>query len=432
MTDTSGTGGSGTGGGSSSIDVVSLLKDGMARFQSGLSSTVGQVNSLVGTALGANKKAQEATVSEAEAKASVAAAQGAADSKKEADNKATEAALGTLPGAASWLAANVRDTVLPKQIQLQKDQDELEAAKRIGPLDDFGAFVMNSFTAPFKEESIKQQKEDIDQRLGFSQKVTTLTNDTLATNAASDVVDATAKADALSKEAFAQSAIQASELQDRATQLGISAAQTSQAATVQSLDVAFKYTNMLFEQNRDNYMRIEADLNMATKQATMAHTQLETKIMSENEEDKQASFKQIQAAALPNAGIKLENFQQFKLLDKEKQDALVTLAANSEVSNSIDPFSPTKSINLLSTLGSSGPSPGVIYVTNKLKDISNPIDVGDGYRGMKEDDKIPLKDQEIKNAVTTELKNIKPVGGIYSPLSLSERTSRAYLLLKRW
>lgn len=415
MTDTSGTPAKSGG-----IDVVSLLKDGLATFKSGIQDVVSNVQGLAGQGTGQAAKAVAATKDEAEANSEIATIKAARDAKFEADNKATESAMGTLPGAASVIAANIRDNVLPKQLALQKDQDDLEAMKKVGPLDDIMQYAINSFTAPFKQRSIDQQQKDIDQRLGFSQKVTSLSNETVAGNNASDLVDATANASALSKLAVAQATQKAVEINDKAIALGINAQQVTQAATVQSMSVAFQYTNALFAQQSSVREALEADVNMAARTAATKASELDTKLKSDVEADKQASFAAIQDAALSKAGIKITSIQDLKMMSRPTQDALVNMAGNAQVTQGIDILSPTKSIDTLAMLGSNGPSPGVALVVNKLKDMSAPVEVNPAYLTLKREDKIPLMDAQIKQGVSTELANIPKTGGIYSPLTFDK------------
>lgn len=406
--------------GTNSIDVASLLKDGMSSFKQGIQDAVGKVQGLLGSSSTSTSTAETATKAEADAETQIANVKATRDLQLKADNAANEASLGTLPGAASALAANIRDNVLPKQIQLQKDQDEIEGMKKVGLFDNPVQYAINSFMVPFKQKALSQEQADVDQRLGFSQKVQTLSDSTIAANNASDMVDATAMAKATSQEAFAQAAIKANEIQDRATALGISAANVSMQATTASMDVAFKYTGALFEQNKDVYERLQADANSAYKNAAASADAMRVKLESENDADKTSAFSAIQQSALAKTGMKIDNLQQFKLLSPNAQHTLTELAGNSTLTNGIDVLSPTKSMDMLISLGSNGPSPAVAGVFNKLRDVSAPVDTNPAWLTLKPEEKIPLKDQQIKQYVQQEAANIPLTGGIYSPLTFDK------------
>lgn len=402
------------------IDIVAALKDGMNNLKEGIRSAVGLGSGAVSSANSSASAAKEATVTEAKAQGQIANIQATRDLQLKADDAATDANLGMQPGAASWLAANVRDNVLPKQIQTQKDQDELEAMKKVGFLDDPIQHVINSFLIPFKEGALKQEQSDIDQRLGVTSAITSLDTAIKANNATSDVVDATAKAKALSDEAVAQAVQKQAEITDRASALQISGAQLSLQATTQGVDTAFKFLDAQFMQRRDGYEALQADANAAYKNAAASADQLRVKLESENDADKQAAFQQIQKAANDKAGIVIPSYNAFKLMGTAQKDTLLTMAGNSTITTAIDPLSTTKSIDMLGNLGSGGPSPGVQYVINKAKDIAAPVDTNTLYLALKQEDKIPLKDQRISDATKQELQNIPTTGGFYSPFTFDK------------
>lgn len=404
------------------IDIVSTIKAGVQNLQDKLAGIAGEAQGAVNSAIGANNEAKTANLGAAGATSAIESMKASADSKRDADNALTNANMGVTPGAASYMGAMVRDSILPRFTELVKNETELEQMKSVGPFDDFMGFVKNAFLMPTKEATVEQQSKDLMGNLNIANSVTSLASATHAVNATSDVVDATAVAAEQSKIATDKAIVENAKLQDSSATLGITAAQISMTASNEAMELNFKYLDAQGKQNKDSYDGAAADANIAYRNAQTAQDNMRVKLEQGTEDDRNAMMALITAQGKSKLGIDIPNYQAWKSIKKDQQDIILDIASSSVLGmNSLDPLSPTRALDKLINVGTNGPSPGAAYTVQKLRDFAVGVDNDPKYIGVNHVEKTPLLDQAIQNGISNELNTYIPTkGGLFSPFTFDK------------
>ena len=418
--------------GGSGVDVVGLLRKSLDNVVQGF-KTIGESGSgLFGQANKATADKTTAIQQESGAQQELNNIETARQAELQKRNLETMGMAGALPGAQSKIMQFIQGTVGSKLDTLGKLQSEVEEAKGIGPLDDFGTWLGNAFTRPFKEAKLKQMTEDINENLGIAKAVQDNTSNAMTNNAAATIPDLAAKNAAANKVVAAQAVEKAADARMELTRLGISAAQLALATTTAGFDAIYKLHSAESEDRRLLLEQQKLDETKRFRGLEEGRLELDKQLKEIQIGDKQrqdqaiATFNENLNAVTGPLGLNVKDFFGYQQLSKEAQKAIDDFMINRNMTGGALAKSPAAMLQKMEAVGSVGGTPGMALTTNTLNSwkAGAAIDPRTGqpnfiYNNAKPEVKRAMEDAVIESKAQSEAQNIPSEGGLYSPPPLA-------------
>lgn len=433
------TGGSGTPGvnATGEVNVSSLLADAFSQAKQNYAAIAANGG---GGGGGGYALEQQGGQQVAQGQADVATLEGAAQAKLKADNAATAAKFGFLPGAAQTAIAGWAGSLAEDEAQLFQEQEGLRAKLGAGPLSNPLQWLMNQFELPNEIAHYNAGVESINQRFGVLNQLTKQASDEFAVNAAVDQVDGVAKAKALSMIAFGQAKERLSDAAFKAAQIGIQGQSVRLAATRDAFDAAVAVNNAGNEsirnnialqgldiqkkelQDRDIQTAIAQDQNARNALQSQTQQAIETlQLKGLNREDAARTVAQAQLDNVTKTfGLNKMTVEQFKMLPDSPLQRLV-------VQGMIDPnvqagrlgYDAVTSLNNANINNLPLPG-GQQYVREKLNDIVNTWDSQNAFtaKSMPPEAVHAMQMNAIRDSLNRQASNIAPTGNMFSPAPL--------------
>lgn len=416
------------------INVSSLLVDAFAQAKANYAAIAANGGGGGGSGYALEQQGGQQV---AQGQSDVATLEGAAQAKLKADNAATAAKFGFLPGAAQTAIAGWAGSLAEDEGKLFQEQEGLRAKLGAGPLSNPLQWLLNQFELPNEIAHYNAGVESINQRFGVLSELTKQASEEFAVNAAVDQVDGVAKAKALSMVAFGQAKERLSDAAFKAAQIGIQAQSVRLAATKDQFDavvamnnaanasvsqsIAFQGLEVQKKELADRDIQTQIAQDQNARQALQFQTQqaIETlQLKGLNREDAARTVAQAQLDNVTTTfGLNKMTIEQFRLMPDNSLQRLI-------VQGMIDPnvqagrlgYDAVTALNNANVNNLPLPG-GQQIVRQKLNDIVNTWNSQNAFtaKSMPPESVHAMQMNAIIDGLNKQAANITPTGSMFSP-----------------
>lgn len=403
------------------LNIPDYLKNTLTNAAGTLTSTLGDVASIMTRAGTTSEAEQTAIKDEATAKNDAERLIAARKLKREAENKEEMAQYGTNKDASSYILSAMSGNILSINKELDQRTAKLQEKLDTKFTDDPIGWITNQFTIPGDVLAFTHRASDLERNYGVMKKMLDLSKDTVALNNSIDAGTSMEIAAAVERQNLASAAANVAKSQQALASMNLTGVNIRNATTMNQAHIviaaqAAQAKEQELQLARGAAWRAERGLQLQEEMKNLMMDEKREKI-----ETRQIIQKKLDnyAAVTNTTPLTVAEFDRYSPQNKVKMEAIMNdpdvdagrLGANTA--------------NALANANSLGwpTSPGVRYVRDKLTNwtATLPTSIPAGqtpWEKLKPAEQLVKEQAFIEAKVKEEAKNIPKEGGIYSPPSL--------------